>query len=913
METLSRAVPALHELVATKLRVPRPRAALVPRTLLRDALRRGENCRLTLLSAPAGFGKTTLLSGYLQDRSRVDESVGWVSLDEADNDPTRFMSYLVSSLQSAVGEEIGTGVLESLRAPEPPLIEMVVGTLMNELTSTSRNVVIVLDDYHVIAADAVHAAVSFFLEHMPQNVRLAIATRTDPPLPLSRLRARNEVTEIRAEDLRFTPAEATAFLNDIMGLTLPAEDIAALDEVTEGWVAALQLAALSMQDRADASRFIRSFSGSHRYVLDFLAEEVLDRQPADVRDFLLRTAVLERMDSSLCEAVTERTDGQAMLEKLERQNLFLVALDDDRRWYRYHHLFAGFLRARLKAECPDLFTGSHLRAAAWYGQKGWFFEAVGHSMSAGDAERAARLVEENAQALFVRGEGATMDRWMSALPRHLVRARPRLCLARATWSLINGRIDEAEPLLDSAERAFASGDGAEGPPLEWLSNVPAALAQLRAELARQKGDAEGAIDFGLQALAHADDADATLLYLARWELAGGTLMQGRAAEAEDILADMVRGSGGPHLYFSVHSRYTLSQAQRAQGRLGAALRTCHDALDLATDAGRPTSSVAGVAHTGLAEILRERDDLDAALEHAVEGVALCRRLGHAQWLAASLTALAWIRQARGDDSDALESIAEAERVLPSPAMAVDMFFPAAVQRMRILLAQGDISAAAQWCAERSLDAGDDACYLREREYLVFARVLIAQGRHEQARPLLDRLLKAAEGTGRAGSAIEILTLQALASWAANTRAQAIAALGKALSLGEPEGYIRVFADVASPMEQLVTAVHDASARATHVGSYRVSARYINRVLSAVTRSTMHGHSVGVSRVLSDREIEVLSRIAAGSSNKEIARALFVSLSTVKTHVNNIYRKLQVGSRTQAVARARHDGIPLILP
>ncbi len=895
-------------LLTTKLRAPRVRPNLVARPRLRDVLAAGgEGRALTLVSAPAGFGKTTLLAEWLDERSGDERFVAWVSLDESDNDPARFLSYLVGALQN-VEEGIGKGVLASLRSPQPPPVEAMVGVLVNELARLEHEITVVLDDYHLIASEPVHEAVSFLLEHMPQNVHLVVSSRTDPPLPLARLRARDQMTEIRAAELRFTTEQATAFLGNVMGLTLSAADVAALEGITEGWVAALQLAALSMRGREDVSGFVESFSGSNRHVLDFLAEEVLEVQPEGVREFLLSTSVLERMSAPLCEALTGRNDGQQMLERLEHDNLFVIALDDERLWYRYHHLFGDFLRSRLQREQPERIRGLHRQAAAWYERNGWTSEAVRHALAAGDDEQAARLVEHNAQALVLHGEGATVDRWLAALPDGMIRSRPRLSLARAMWALIGGRVNEVEPLLIDAERALATADQPPEPPVEeaasGLANVPGTIAQLRAELARQRGDAERAIQFAQRALAQAGEDDRSLRYLSRWNLAVATLMQGRVGEAGDALADLVRDpwTSGPNRYFAVRACYTLSQVQRGQGRLGAALQTCQEALELAVGAG--LRAAAGVAHVGLAEILREQNELDGALEHATEGVALCRQLGYAQQLVTSLTVLAWIRQARGDQAGALGAIGEAERVLPSPEMAVDLMFPVAVQRARLLLAQGEVSAAARWTAARGLGVEDEPSYLREREYLVLARVLLAQGKPDQALRLLARLREEAEAARRTGDLIEILTLQALALWERNKREQAVGTLTQALAVAEPEGYVRTFVDEGAAMGDLLSAVLEAR-QGGHPDATRIPARYLAKLLAILAQeSAAPGVGERFSEPLSERELEVLALVAAGKSNGEIASSLFVSLSTVKTHINNLYRKLGARSRTQAIARAR---------
>jgi LuxR family maltose regulon positive regulatory protein len=892
-------------LVTTKLHPSQARPKLVARPRLVESLAREPGRRLTLISAPAGFGKTTLLGKWWQSRTGGESPAAWISLDAGDNDPARFLSYLVAALRRTGEEGFGVGVLAALGSPEPPRIEALTGALVNEMALLPGELAIVLDDYHLIDSEGVHRVVTLLLEHLPENIHLVLSGRVDPSLPLSRLRARDQMAEIGPAELAFTPEEAATFLKGVMGLDLSTEDVTMLEERTEGWIAGLQLAALSMRGREDISGFVESFSGGHRDVLDFLAEEVLECQPTHVREFLLATSILDNLTGPLCDALTGRNDGQGMLERLERENLFVVALDDERRWYRYHHLFADFLRGRLGRESPDRLSESHLRAASWYERDGWASEAVGHALAAGDNEWAARLVEQNARALVLRGEGATMDRWLAALPPGLVRSRPRLSLARAMWALIAGRVDEVEPLLSDAERAHAVVDRSRERPADEVAggqaNVPGTVAQLRAELARQKGDAERAIGFAQQALAHAGEGDRTLRYFSCWNLAVATLMQGRLGEAEDALAELVHDpwASGPNRYLAVRACYTLGQAQRGQGRLGAALETCQEALEFATEAG--LRAAAGVAHVGLAEILRERNKLDAAIGHATEGVALCRQLGYAQQLVRSLSVLAWVRQALGDRAGAMEAIDEAERVLPSPEEVVDLIFPVAVQRARLLIAQGDFSAAARWTAARGLGVEDDPSYLREREHLVLAHVLLAEGKPEQARMLLERLLAAAEAEGRTGSEIEILALQALALWAGSKKEQAVRTLARALTLGEPEGYVRTFVDEGAAMGDILSEVLNARQR----GSLDppVPAHYLRKLLAATERDATPP-AVGLPEPLTGRELEVLVLIAAGKSNRRIAQELFVSVGTVKTHANNLYRKLDAQSRTHALARAR---------
>jgi ATP/maltotriose-dependent transcriptional regulator MalT len=638
----------------------------------------------------------------------------------------------------------------------------------------------------------VHQSLEFLLEHLPACIRLVVASRVDPPLPLARLRARGQLAELRAADLRFTREEAAALLRAAVGPELPKAAMLALEDRTEGWAAGLQLAALSLREHADPAGFVATFSGSNRYVLDYLTEDVLARQPEQLREFLLESSVLERLSGPLCEAVTGRTDSQAMLEAVERANLFLVPLDEVRGWWRYHHLFAELLRARLQQTRPERLPALHHNAAAWYEEHGLADEAVQHSLAAGEAACAARLVEEHLPARFQRSEGVTVNRWLEALPAALVSSRPRLLVARAVWAIVGGRVEEVEPLLHAAERALAApaGDERPGPSAgrtpSGLANVPAMIPLLRAELARERGDAERTIRFARQGLARADADDRYLRYLGRWHLAVGTLLGGRVGDAEAVLAELAADpwAAGADRYFAVRARYTLGRAQRAQGRLGAALRSCQQALELAAEPGHPPLPAAGMAHVGLAEVLYEQGELDAANQHASQGVELCRQLAYPLPLVAGLVILAWIRQAQGDAAGALAAIGEAARVKVSPQV-VALFNPVPVLGARLALAHGNVAEAAHWTHERRLRVKDEPSYRRESESLVLARVLLADHAPDPALGLLERLHDLAASQGRTGSAIEVRALQALALDAAGDGAGALAALAEALALARP--------------------------------------------------------------------------------------------------------------------------------
>ncbi len=892
-------------LLATKLHVPRARPGFVPRPRLLERLAEGMACELVLVCTPAGFGKTTLLGDWVR-RSR--RPVAWLSLDDGDNDPARFWRHVAAALDGVrpgVAERVGA--LLGPRAPRS--FEGLVSALVNELAGVAEEVVLVLDDYHLIQAPPVHASLGFLLEHLPGSLRLVVTSRADPPLPLPRLRAGGQLAELREAELRFTSEEAAALLRTAVGPGLSEAAVVALEVRTEGWAAGLQLAALSLRGHADPAGFVATFTGSHRYVLDYLTEEVLARQPEPLRGFLLETSVLERLSGPLCEAVTGRADSQQLLEEIERANLFLVPLDEVRGWWRYHQLFAELLRARLQRERPDRVPALHHAAAGWCQAHGLADEAVRHALAAGEVEWAAQLVEEHLQARFQRW-GATVNRWLKALPAELVSSRPRLLLASAVWAVVGGRVEEVEPLLQAAERALATtlaGDASEpsaGGTLSGLANVPAMIPLLRGELARERGDAERTIGFARQGLALADADDRYLRYLGRWQLAVGTLLQGRVGDAEAALAGLAADpwAAGADRYFAVRARYILGRGQRAQGRLGAALRSCQQALELAAaPAGRPLPA-AGVAYVGLAEVLYERGELDAALRHATEGVGLCRQLAQPLPLVAGLAILAWIRQAQGDRVGALEAVAEAERVQVSPAV-VALFNPVPTLWARLALAHSQVAEAALWVKQRGLAPDDQPSYPREAEYLVLARVLLAEHAPDGALGLLQRLHDLAVAQGRTGSVIEVRALQALALDEVGDEAGALAALAEALALAAPEGYLRVFVDEGVPMARLLGKLAMGQAKAVA----QVPPAYLGRLLDGFDQAGV-GVPPGLAMPLSGRELEVLALLGAGKLNKAIAGELMISLDTVKRHVSHILAKLGAANRTQAVTRARELGL-----
>jgi LuxR family maltose regulon positive regulatory protein len=753
-----------------------------------------------------------------------------------------------------------------------------------------------------------------------------LASRADPPLPLARLRGRGQLAELREADLRFTYQEAGELLGAAVGAELPEVAVAALGNRTEGWAAGLQLAALSLQGRSDIGAFVEGFSGSHRYVLDYLAEEVLDRQPSQLRTFLLESSVLERLCGPLCDAVTGRADSQQLLEQVERANLFLVPLDEVRGWWRYHHLFADLLRARLEQEQPERVPELHRAAAGWFERHRLADDAIRHARAAGDLPWVARLVEQHFEALVGRREDATLRRWLELLPAEVVRARPRLCLLQAFWALIGSRVEAVERLLDEAERAFTDAvdepdEPAVGRAASLVANTPAAIARLRAGAAHLRGDAEQTIVFARRALAELEAGEWMLESVTRWQLVGAEWLRGLPAEAErgflSASSSLAAWRATGQLTLVAWGYDHLGHAQRAQGHLGAALATYRQALEaVAGEPGQPAMPAAGIAHVGLAEVHYERDELDAAVEHATQGVALSRQLGWTLPLVAGLAILARIRHAQGDPAAALEAVREAEQIQLSEAV-VGLLNPAPAVRARLELANGQVEAAARWVRQRGLAVHDQASYPRERDYLLLARVLLAQQAPERALELLESWTALAAAQDRTESTIELLALQALAQADRGDEPAALTTLAEALVLGAPEGYLRVFVDEGPPMAALFGQLLGGRHPEWQAAVDAVPHDYLARLATAFERAgapvfpaARRGAVMvpGLVEALSARELEVLALLATGKPNRAIADELVVSLDTVKRHVTNLFNKLGVANRTQAVARARELGL-----
>ena len=891
-------------LIATKLFVPRLRPGLVARPRLLELLRAGAESRLTLVSAPAGFGKTTLLAEWLNAEARERRSVAWLSLDAADSDPASFWTGVVTTLDTSVLDR--SQALE-LAGSTPVPVERLLTTLLNELAGTTVESWLVLDDYHLVDSHDVDSAMAFFVDHVPPHVHVVITTRADPDLPLSRWRVRGELVEVRAADLRFTSAETDAYLNDAAGLGLTREQVDALGHRTEGWIAALQLAALSLRGRADVGGFITRFDGDDRYVVDYLVDEVLGHQPEPVRRFLAHTAVLDRLTGPLCDAVTGGDDGKEMLTALDRANLFVLPLDDQREWYRFHHLFADVLRARLLAEQPDLVPILHERASRWFERQHLADEAVRHAFAAGDMDRVVHLMELEVAAVRRDRREATFMGWLKAVPDEAIRRSPVLSVFSAYTHMASGKLDEVEPRLLDAERELSRIPTGSAPPwadTDELHTLPATIAVYRASVAQARGDISATRAQARRALDLARPTD----HLARGSAAGflglAAWAEGDVTSALETFTQAVASLNAAGAFVDeLSSTVILADLSLAAGRPRTALRLYRRALERAEAHGDAYARASFDLHVGISEVDAEAGELDGARRHLAAAAALADPSSMAESGYRWFVAMARVADA-GDDPDEASTLLDQAEELYRPGFFPDVR-PIGAMRARVWIRHGRLSDAARWATARGVSTTDDAWYLREFDHLTLARLLIAQHRErpgdgglEPVAGLLDRLEAAAAPAGRAGSVLEVRMLRSLASQATGPRSVAVDGLVEALAeVPEPEGYARLFVDEGHWMTALLRDLtrHDAAA-----GQAR-------RIL-AVASTSGATEPPSATATLSDRERQVLRLLDSELSGPEIARRLFVSPNTLRTHTKHIFTKLDVTSRRAAVRKARELGL-----
>jgi len=875
-------------LLATKLFIPPPRTSIVSRPRLIERINEGMQGKLTLISAPAGFGKTALVSEWI---TSCGQPVAWLSLDEGDNDLKRFLAYLIAALRTIM-QNIGEGALSLLDAAPLPEIEPILTSLLNEIALIPDHFILVLDDYHLLESKQVDEALIFLVEHLPLQMHLIIATREDPPLPLPRLRARGQLTELRAADLRFTPAEAADFLNRVMGLSLSAENIAALETRTEGWIAGLQLAALSMQGNAsrDTASFIKSFTGSHRFVLDYLIEEVFQQLPERVQAFLLRTSILDRMCGSLCDAVLldPSTSGQKILEQLERANLFIVPLDNERHWYRYHHLFGDLLRQRLGQ--PNELPAYHLRASEWYEANGDLAQAFHHALAAGDFERAANLAEAAWQGMERNFQTLAWLGWVKKLPDAVIGSRPWLCV-HIGWAYSDvGELEPSKTYLQKAERSLTDMKD-----WEEFKSIPATIALIRSGNAQIEGNLSETVRYAELCIQLAPENDLLIRSQAAITLGFTQWATGRveaSLQAMLIWMDDMQKLGN-HMY-AIASAFVVADMQTTLGHLGEAENILQQTIQQAAVYGQDAINVTAHHHLGLAMLAHERGD-DAAVVQRLQLVAeLGQRSTLIDWAHRWGLAQARLKESAREWDETLKFLEEAQRgYIKNP---IPMLHPIEARKARIYLKQGRLDMAQAWVQARSLSVKDEASYPGEYEHLTLARIRLAERSFEGVHPMLERLLALAESQKRTGSVIEILIMQALAHHAQGEQSQA---LERALMLAEPEGYLRIFVDEREPMAELLAKV-DTKDR-PHIKEY------VHKLLGALGNATDVHHSSFIIHPLvdplSERELEVLKLLRSELSGPEIAERLVVSLNTLRTHTKNIFNKLGVNNRRSAIRRA----------
>jgi LuxR family maltose regulon positive regulatory protein len=936
--------PAHDPLIATKFAIPSPHTNLLERPRLRAHLAAGA---LTVVVAPAGFGKTTLLGEWLGHQSldprgrrladsSLDSSlqppaprVAWLALDSGDDSPNTFWMYVASAIERAC-PGAGAAALEMLGRQPAPQLDTILKLLVNAIVAQSDALILVLDDYHLVTTPAIHESLAWLLDRMPTQLRLVIASRTPPALPLARLRASGRLTELGADDLRFTIAEAAALLNQVLGLGLAAADIASLTVRTEGWIVGLRLSALALERHANPAEFIAGFGGTHRYILEYLADEVLGRQTAVVQQFLLTTSVLDRMCPELCDALLDleardwglgagatspeplassiSSPSQPLLEEIERANLFVTPLGGEGRWYRYHPLFADFLRERLRRHYPARVPELHRRAAAWYEQQQLVVPAIAHALAAGDYDRVARLVEERILSMLMRRESALLRGWLEQLPEAQLRARPRLGLAYAAVLLVEGQPDAIEPYLQAAVQEAVRAQPQAAAPNE-IQNMLGEVAALRAYAAALEGNVTRAIALAHQALEFLPANNALVRGFAAASLGFATLAGGEIARASQTLADAAAISQSTgNAYLTLVALCSLAYLHSVQGQLHKAAETYRRALRQAEEWGGQLLPVAGWAGVGLAGLLYEWDDLPGAAAALAEGIARCREWGSMAPLLIGYATLARLQQAQEDSLRALATIAEA-RALAQSSRSQRLGGLVGALQATLWARAGDTAAAAEWA--KTCDLRDDwVGFEHGFEHLALARVLILQGRERSDRAplheavwLLDQLLRVVETGGWTGRLVQALALQALAHQALGDADAACALLGRSLALAEPEGYVRTFIDEGAPMAELLDLV---VARRPEQAAY--ASRLRSHVEGPHTSQASQPEGQPLPEPLTARELEVLRLAAAGGSAAEIACGMFLAAGTVKWYLKAIYLKLDVHTRTAAIARARTLGL-----
>lgn len=906
-------------ILATKLYVPPPRPRLVRRSRLIQRLNESLCRKLTVISAPAGFGKSTLVSEWV---ATCEQPIAWLSLDARDRDPARFLTYLIAALQTlapppeetgsaldkrlrkrrnsnteATASHIGETALGMLQSLQPSPIDSILTMLLNDLAAIPDDFVLVLDDYHAMDAKPVDDALIFLLDHLPSQMHLVIVTREDPDFPLARLRAGGQLIELRASDLRFTLSEVAEFLNQVMGLNLSEENIAALETHTEGWIAGLQLAAISMQGHHDISDFIKSFTGSHHFVMDYLVEEVLRQQSERVQSFLLHTSILDRMCGSLCDAVLrtplDAVSGQATLEALERANLFIVPLDNERRWYRYHHLFGDLLRQRLgQALSSDELNELHVRASEWCEQNNAVFEAFRHATLAKDIDRAERLISSKQMELHLRSVAMLILDWLAALPKTVMDAKPQLWIRSATLALMAGLNKGVEEKLQAAEIALQK--------VELNDKTRDMIGQIacaRSTLALTYYDPDTMIAQAHRALEYLRPDNLNFLFTANWALTTALGFKGdRVAAARACQESLAISERSGEIFAKLLATYGWGMLQVLDNKLYQAAETYRYVLELSGEHPLPHT---GEMQLGLAQIYYEWNDLEAAERHAQQSLQLARLYDPAiDRFIFSEVFLARLKLARGDIGGASAALAQIEQTARQKNFILRLPEIASVQAL-VLLRQGNIAAAATLSQQYPLP-------------MMQVLVCLAQDNPSAALAILVPLRQQAEAKDWQDERLKVMSLEALARYFHDDQDEAMHVLNEALAMAEPGGFIRLFVDVGGPMQLLMADFQLWASQQPQVDHKIIT--YVNKILAAFIKDVpapapeVNTSLSAMIEPLSPRELEVLRLIAQGLSNQAISERLFLALSTVKGHNRIIFDKLAVKSRTEAIVRAREFGL-----
>jgi LuxR family maltose regulon positive regulatory protein len=890
----------IEPLLRTKLFAPSTFSNTITRPRLLDRLNTSLEKALILVAAPAGYGKTTLVSNWLKETGILS---AWLSLDENDNDPVLFLQYFITALHT-IFPSLQLDLLSALHGKEAAPFAASLNLVINEISERSTPFVLVLDDFHAIHAQTVLDVLAYLLEHMPPSMHVVLISRSDPQLSLSRYRARNQLVEIRANQLRFTQEEIALFLNEVMGLKLPAGDIQALEARTEGWIAGLQLAAISLQASQDVHGFVSAFTGSHYYIMDYLTEEVLRVQPERVRSFLLQTSILDRLCGPLCHDVclTDQAvsgDGQAMLEALGQMNLFIIPLDNERRWYRYHQLFADVLNRRLEQLYPHQLPDLHRRASAWYEQNGFISDAIRHALMAGDKDHAAQLVDQNGCLLLIRGEVINLLSWIEAVEPHS-QTFPWIAIQKA-WALcLTGQLDRAEEPLQTADRLLST--------LEKTDDVRTMLGAVtaaRAHRANLQGEARQAVDFAREALdclPVSSDLSCSLRGVATSILGDASWMDGNLAEAQRAYSDAVQISqSADNIHMIIIANSNLADILLEQGKLQRAARIFSGALQMAHLPDGKISPLAERVYAGLSKIYYEWNRLADSAEYVRQCIDLSRFWGNYESQAIGYVVLAGLEHVQCKSEDAREAMRLAEQLISEHPLTPWQSNSLKSDLARLWIALGNLERASHLIQDSGIEIAGaliigEITYLQEPIYIVLLRLYLARGEHDAALALAGKVLQNLHEANRLGRLIEILVLQALAYQGKKDIDQALVALEKALILAQPEGFVRTFLDEGEPMVKLLV----------QAKAHRVGMSIVPELLSALgsTSAAVLPPAQQLIEPLTSRELEVLQLIENGCSNQDIAGQLFISIPTVKRHISNIYAKLGVKSRTQAVSLGR---------